>query len=1031
MARHDPHRTARATGESDIVQPVAYWKRYIGGTLGAEALLVEDVDGDGASEILMLIGGSAVAKGRADVQLWHSQNLELVSFIGLVDLDGAVGKELVARSNDRIYVFDPRDGSVRWSQPAGEIGTIGATRLGDISGDGLPDLVVQDCGCCQVLGPNNGFAYSFATVTAPTQLWELPIGRCGARSLTLVDPDGDGVLDVIVGDTHELVLLDGRTGIEMARTVPLGDRVNEAKCVPVDLDGAPGEELVCARDARLNPTERGVFALQYQGGTTLALLWSSPVAAIDGGAIRWVELVDDLDGNGTFEVVVSGSLDGTNWDTYVKNAMTGLTRATIPGEVIMGVAPKPSGAVLLTASDTELTGWNYFAPSTVTRAWAVPDAVVPQTSDLVIGARTDISTRATLALVDADAVPDLIATLRSEPGTLLGLDVSGPVAIERARFALPAKTKVLQAYPLATADVDFLLAVADNDGSLTLFDRFLLPARIPGDDVGQVRIRTGGYYAPGFQRVDNTPRSARLDDGTERVLLVDSRGSMIVLDAELASFAAPPRLLWEVYGAFSPTVVDDLDDGEPGIACLALDDPPTTPATYSVMALSGSGDVLWRQPAPPKPVNDVVPGNFDDVAGPDLVFQWGDPGDILQRTRAIAGTDGATLWDAVPVDPGGGRKPKGVAIAPFDADGFDDVYHQANRTQVLSGATGGELATSGPGTTYVLPTLANLDADAALEIVLHGGPDPVRVLDHDLASTLQVSPDNNRPFPFGAVATCGGRDVFVEGSELNPARLKLTDVSGPASGDERTVVLAGGAAYANEAAASAVTGFLGTLTSATVHPDLTALGRPSAVVGSTDGWLYAIDPCTGALDFSYAFGASVGESIFGDTDGDGRDEILVTVEDGYLYSLRDFEIDAPGNVRDTDPFSDAPEDLFELQTESRLEATWAAVEDAARYEVAVVDANGNYVGTPWRDAGTGTSMLITGLPLVDGGFYRVAVRTLRSDGRYSVDTVSNGIWVIIGGSSADGCCRATAPGSPGIVLVLITGALLLRRRRPR
>jgi hypothetical protein len=139
QARHDARRTAQATGTADIVEPVAYWRRYIGGSLSPAALVVTDVDGDSASEFLLLIGGSAVAKGRSDGVVWRSPNLGLVAFIGVVDLDGVPGDELVARSEDRVYVLDVRDGSVRWAQPAGEIGTIGGTRLGDVDGDGLPD----------------------------------------------------------------------------------------------------------------------------------------------------------------------------------------------------------------------------------------------------------------------------------------------------------------------------------------------------------------------------------------------------------------------------------------------------------------------------------------------------------------------------------------------------------------------------------------------------------------------------------------------------------------------------------------------------------------------------------------------------------------------------------------------------------------------------------------------------------------------------------------------------------------------------
>jgi len=267
--------------------------------------------------------------------------------------------------------------------------------------------------------------------------------------------------------------------------------------------------------------------------------------------------------------------------------------------------------------------------------------------------------------------------------------------------------------------------------------------------------------------------------------------------------------------------------------------------------------------------------------------------------------------------------------------------------------------------------------------------------------------------------------------DLNPARLKLTDLTGAASGQERTIVLAGGRLFPDEATASASTSLLGQLTTATVHQNLTGLGRPSALVGSSDGFLYAVDPCAAALDFTFEFGSAVGEAITGDTDGDGRDEILVTVQDGYLYTLRNFELAPPPVVRDTDPFSDAPDDLSELQTESTLEATWDPVDAAEHYEVAVVDAAGAYVGTPWQNAGLATTFLFTDLPLVDG-FYRVTVRAVRADAHHSVDTVSDGVWVTIGPplpTSDGGCCDSAGSPTSALVLFLVTGALLLRRRR--
>jgi len=79
-----------------------------------------------------------------------------------------------------------------------------------------------------------------------------------------------------------------------------------------------------------------------------------------------------------------------------------------------------------------------------------------------------------------------------------------------------------------------------------------------------------------------------------------------------------------------------------------------------------------------------------------------------------------------------------------------------------------------------------------------------------------------------------------------------------------------GGRLSTEAAAIAAGAKLGQLTSTAVHGNLTGHGRPSVVVGSTDGWLYAVNACTGELDFSYDFGSAVGSPTFGDTDGEGN-----------------------------------------------------------------------------------------------------------------------------------------------------------------
>jgi hypothetical protein len=139
---------------------------------------------------------------------------------------------------------------------------------------------------------------------------------------------------------------------------------------------------------------------------------------------------------------------------------------------------------------------------------------------------------------------------------------------------------------------------------------------------------------------------------------------------------------------------------------------------------------------------------------------------------------------------------------------------------------------------------------------------------------------------------------------------------------------------------------------------------------------------------SHPFGAAVGRR-FGDSDGDGRDEIVVTVADGYRTACA-LEIAAPEAALDRSVVDRSAD--RRTWGRSTLEATgrpWLA----PATEVAVVDTDGAYVTSPaWRDAGTATTLLIADLPRQQPD-HRVSVRAISSDGGRSTDTANGGVRV--------------------------------------
>ncbi|MBZ0119891.1 MAG: hypothetical protein K8H88_23080, partial [Sandaracinaceae bacterium] len=220
--------------------------------------------------------------------------------------------------------------------------------------------------------------------------------------------------------------------------------------------------------------------------------------------------------------------------------------------------------------------------------------------------------------------------------------------------------------------------------------------------------------------------------------------------------------------------------------------------------------------------------------------------------------------------------------------------------------------------------------------------------------------------------------------------------------------------YGSRAELDAAGAFAGQLTSVAVHADLAGDGRPAALVGSTDGWLYWIAPCDGSLVHAIELGVAVGQPVFGDTDGDGLDEILVSAADGYLYGIEQRYAASPAFVNDIDPADPtSTDDADYITTEGTFIARWGAVPGALRYEVGLFDEAGRPVLSPrWRDMGTQTEVTLEGVALEIGRRYYAGVRAYSAQGP-SVDAVSDGAFVRSPAAMIDAGMDAGADAGPG------------------
>jgi hypothetical protein len=1060
VARHDPGRSGATSTPSNILAPAQYWRRYLGGTIASDGFLPFDVDGDGRLEAVLVSAGRLTAKRADDTTVWQTRPLEIQGLAGVGDLDGDGNPDLVGYSSSRVYVFAAATGRVQWAEQEGEMGGLGAVRLSDFNDDGRPDVLIQECTCCGVSSGVTGYAYSFDAEFAASRVWTAPPIICSGYSTTVFDGDGDGRSEVAISYGARMQVLDGRTGAILAETPSLGpDALVRPTCVPADVDGVPGEELVCVQNNYFPGLEAGrrvlVLALDRDADPMFDVRWQHDLGDVDGGDVAAEpDFIVDLDGDGAREVVASGMTAAGAWTTYVFDGADGAELARLPGQRMAGTAAlETTGALVLTIEGTDLHAWGFSTrpEPALTRRWTLPDRRPLSGFDWDLTRLTTppMARRSLLLDLDSDGIADLVTASIADRRLIAAYSAATGTPLLLGSHTFPELVWTTAAWDVPPFNTQRpQLAVARSDGYVTLFDDALHPADgsggsgalHPADRGGELRV--GGYCPPA---VGGGPVAADLSGGggAQAMMVVDSRGVLLRLDGLEATFASPPTAEWSGEGQ-SPSIIADLAAGGPGVVYYRSRD--TTRRDWEAVALSGDNTPLWTAPLPDGPVYDMLPATIDGDGVVDLVGQTVGTG-VVATTHGLSGRDGTLLWSSTGDVECCAFQP--FAASDWNGDGKTDVLTVVNNLRLISGADGSHLVDGGTHFAYGMPVAG----DGADHVVLTGSYYSTRALQHDLTTPVWVDPEDDRPSTLGALAACPDGPVLVGGSLVFPSRLKMTLVG---SGASTTLVLASGQRYDDASAAQEESALLGTLGNVTVGNNLTGGGHPTALVGSSSGWLYGVDPCTGELDFAVDFQAPVCESILADTDRDGHDEILVTAFDGYLYGLKHASMRAPGFVWDIDPASGRVDaDVASIETTATLSGRWGAVEGATGYQVSVVSSEGLYISSPhWQDVGAVTQVSVTGLPLEDGHTYRFAVRALSATGP-SPDVVSNGVFVRFPVPGIDagtpdgvdsspetassvrggGCtCDASGSGSPvsgivPLVTMLVAAATRARRRR--
>ena len=1025
--------TGAVAGDADLTDAVPHWRYYLGGSIAPRGAFLADVNGDDKLDIVYVSHGSLVAKQVDDSSVWSTPVLGVTQIVGRTDLDGDGTTEFVVHSQRQVYVIRATTGEVAWELPLEEIGTIGGVRFGDLDGDGKDDIFVQDCGCCRVNNGTTGFAYSFASgLAAPTKLWTLPSVRCGAyKSMSILDANGDGANEVTLATSSTVSLLNGATGDVLVTSPDLGERAAEGQCIPANVDGEPGEELVCALSSNMVAAGTGhrLFVLRWsEDDATFNVMWEQNVGDRDASLSVPGGFVSDVDGDGALEIAIVGQLADGDSVSILYDARTGAELARLVGERFAGMS-STGGGVIASMRDATLTTWSFRRDGNVgalTQRWTVDQRFSLSSVSWDV-ARRAFPASSLMVVEPSEGAAEVVTGPFTTGGRLAGYLVAADTATVTRSHPLGEAEGLLSAWAM-----DGRTMIATSGGLLHVLDDEFEPT--------SHGVRFGGYYAKGdWRRLNLAPITASFGDGADAIIVNDSTGALLRIDARDRTLFSPSVPEWRVSGATGPVVLPR-PGGPPAIACTRRDDD----GSALVATLDASGDELWRKPVEGTILSSLVAANLNvnDDSQPDLIVEWGESTDSFMRHRALSGVDGSLLWDAPPHEAptGTARFPAGSTVADWNGDGVDDYVYTFNGVHVISGVDGAMLATTGDQSLfYFLPTIHDVDADGQLELTLHGGFNPARTLDTDLTE-IWTSEEHDRPYPYGAIAACEDQPLLlVEGSLLNASTLKMTQLSGATAGAFDSLVLAGGQAFASIEEASSAGVRQGELTTTSIHSNGNVEGGPLAFVGSSDGWLYAVNPCTATIEYARNFNASVGAVSFGDTDGDGKHEAVVSVADGFLYGLKRPAVLSPAFVHDLDPKEAmGTDDVDEVDEDNRLAATWAAVDGAEGYEVAVVRGIDYAIVSPWRNVGDVTRVTLDDLTLADGERYLFLVRAIEGD-RTSPDEGSDGVTVSLTevvdpptmpGEPAAGCCRSSegrgVPWLFGLVLLVAVG-----RRRCR